>query len=170
MTDLNTDVRYIKGVGEARAKALSKLGIFTLRDLVSFFPRGYDDRSVIKDISSLIFGESVCVRGIVASEPRLSRIRKGLDILKLRVVDEGCSLNITYFNQSYLKNTFKTGESYIFYGKVAGKIGSPEMTNPVFEKEGNVVRPHAGIPGGFPAGGRTDRRPDRPDKRGHPSV
>ena len=135
MTDLNTDVRYIKGVGEARAKALSKLGIFTLRDLVAFFPRGYDDRSVIKDISSLIFGESVCVRGIVASGPRLSRIRKGLEILKLRVVDEGGSLNITYFNQGYLKNTFNTGESYIFYGKVSGKIGSPEMTNPVFEKD-----------------------------------
>ena len=79
MTDLNTDVRYIKGVGESRAKYLSKLGIFTLRDLVAFFPRGYDDRSVIKDISSLIFGESVCVRGVVASEPRLSRIRKGLE-------------------------------------------------------------------------------------------
>lgn len=140
MAELSTDVRYIKGVGETRAKSLSKLGITTLRDLVAYFPRGYDDRSVIKDISSLIFGESVCVRGIIATEPRLSRIRKGLELVKFRVVDENSGMNITYFNQSYLKNTFKVGESYIFYGRVAGQIGRPEMANPVFEKESDTQR------------------------------
>ena len=45
MADLYTNVRYIKGIGEQRAKALSKLGIETLRDLISWFPRKYDDRT-----------------------------------------------------------------------------------------------------------------------------
>ena len=41
MADLGTDVRFIRGIGEQRAKALSKLGITTLRDLISWFPRRY---------------------------------------------------------------------------------------------------------------------------------
>ena len=45
MADLQTDVRYIKGIGEARAKALSKLGITTLQDLIGYFPRRYEDRT-----------------------------------------------------------------------------------------------------------------------------
>ena len=53
MADLNTDVRYIKGIGEQRAKALGKLGIATLRDLISYFPRAYDDRSALRRIADL---------------------------------------------------------------------------------------------------------------------
>ena len=48
MADLNTDVRYIKGIGEQRAKALGKLGIATLQDLISYFPRAYDDRTALR--------------------------------------------------------------------------------------------------------------------------
>ena len=135
MPTLDTNVRYIKGVGEARAKALSKLGITTLQDLVMTFPRAYDDRSVIKHIAELIPGESACVLATVASSPRVSHIRKGLDILKLRVVDERASMNVTFFNQSYMKDSLRAGETYAFYGRVGGLIGAPEMTNPIIEAE-----------------------------------
>ena len=54
MADLNTDVRYIKGIGEQRAKALGKLGIATLRDLISYFPRAYDDRTLLRRIADLV--------------------------------------------------------------------------------------------------------------------
>ena len=57
MADLNTDVRYIKGIGEAKAKSLGKLGIATLGDLINWFPRRYEDRREIKPISQLIPGE-----------------------------------------------------------------------------------------------------------------
>ena len=57
MADLNTNVRYIKGIGETRAKALEKLGVRTLRDLIGFFPRRYEDRSVIYPIAELPVGE-----------------------------------------------------------------------------------------------------------------
>ena len=50
MADLQTDVRYIKGIGEARAKALSKLGIATLQDLIGYFPRRYEDRTMTRTI------------------------------------------------------------------------------------------------------------------------
>lgn len=135
MADLRTDIQYIKGVGEARAKAMAKLEILTLRDLISFFPRAYEDRTVMKPISMLIPDETVCVQAMAASEPRLSHIRKGLDLVKVKVVDESGSIEITFFNQAFIKDMIKPGISYVFYGKVSGSLRRLEMTNPVFEKE-----------------------------------
>ena len=88
MADLNTDVRYIKGIGEAKAKSLGKLGIATLGDLINWFPRRYEDRREIKPISQLIPGEPACVSAMIASEPKLSHIRKGMDLVKVRAVDD----------------------------------------------------------------------------------
>ena len=82
-------------------------------------------------------GENACVCAVIAGEPRLSRIRKGLDLIKLRAVDETCALELTYFNQSYLKNTFHTGDAYVFFGRAEGTPSRPQMTNPLFEREGS---------------------------------
>ena len=140
MAALDTDIRYIKGVGEQRAKSMAKLGITTLYNLVCYFPRAYEDRTLIKPISMLIPGETACVRAMAAAAPRLSHIRKGLDLVKVRVVDEGGTLDLTFFNQSFVKDQIKPGESYVFYGKVGGKPRRLEMLNPVFERENtNVV-------------------------------
>ena len=136
MATLNTDIRYIKGVGEARAKSLAKLGITDLRSLLSYFPRAYDDRRAYKKIADLIPGENACVCAVIAGELKLSRIRKGLDLIKLRAVDETGALELTYFNQSYLKNTFHTGDAYVFFGRAEGTPSRPQMTNPLFEREG----------------------------------
>ena len=136
MATLNTDIRYIKGVGEARAKSLAKLGITDLHSLLSYFPRAYDDRRAYKKIADLIPGENACVCAVIAGEPKLSRIRKGLDLVKLRAVDETGALELTYFNQSYLKNTFHTGDAYVFFGRAEGTPSRPQMTNPLFEREG----------------------------------
>ena len=136
MAALNTDIRYIKGVGEARAKALAKLSVTDLRSLLSYFPRAYEDRRACKKIAGLVPGEMSCVCAVVAGEAKLSRIRKGLDLVKLRVVDESGTLELTYFNQSYLKNTFHTGETYVFYGRAEGTPRRLQMTNPLFEREG----------------------------------
>lgn len=104
MADLNTNVRYIKGIGEAKAKSLGKLGIATLGDLINWFPRRYEDRREIKPISQLIPGEPACVSAMIASEPTLSHIRKGMDLVKVRAVDDTGALDVTFFNQSWLKN------------------------------------------------------------------
>ena len=85
---LDTDIRYIKGIGEARARSMGKLGIHDLAGLVSYFPRAYEDRTRICPIDQLTDGESVCVRAMVAETPTLSRIRGGQEIVKVRAVDE----------------------------------------------------------------------------------
>ncbi|MCL2392403.1 MAG: ATP-dependent DNA helicase RecG [Oscillospiraceae bacterium] len=132
---LETSVRFLKGVGQAREKFMSKLGIETLRDLVSFFPRAYEDRTQFKKTNSLIIGETVCVRAMAAATPQLSHIRKGLDIVKLRAVDEVGALELTFFNQSFVKDAIKPGETYIFYGKVEGSLTRPAMINPLFDRD-----------------------------------
>ncbi|MBR2929585.1 MAG: ATP-dependent DNA helicase RecG [Oscillospiraceae bacterium] len=136
MPKLDTDIRYLAGVGEARAKTLRKLGIETVGDLLSYFPRTYEDRKLSPSISSLIVGENAAVVAMVASTPTLSRIRKGLSLVKFRAVDQSGALEITFFNRPYAKEQFHRGESYVFYGKVEGTLLRRQMNNPVVEKEG----------------------------------
>lgn len=136
MSGLDTEVRNIKGIGDARAKLLKKLGIVTLRDLVSYYPRAYEDRSEFRPIDTLRPDDIACVRALVVLAPRLSHIRKGLDLVKLKIADDSGSLDVTFFNQAYVKDSLKHGASYVFYGKIGGTIHHPEMTNPVFEPEG----------------------------------
>ena len=134
MTDLNTDVRYIKGIGEKKAQALAKLGVFSLYDLVSYFPRKYEDRSTVMPIALTSGGESVCIEALVADTPRLTRVRRGLELVKLRAVDESGSVDITFFNQPYAKDILVRGESYMFFGKIETAGMRRSMVNPVYEK------------------------------------
>ncbi|MBR6353691.1 MAG: ATP-dependent DNA helicase RecG [Oscillospiraceae bacterium] len=134
MQDLNTDIRYLKGIGEKKAQALNKLGVFSLRDLVSFFPRKYEDRSLVKPIALTCEGEIVCVEAMVADTPRLTRIRRGLDLVKLRAVDDSAALDITFFNQPYAKDNLHRGETYIFFGKIEANGARRAMVNPAYEK------------------------------------
>ena len=142
MADLNTDVRYIKGIGEAKAKSLGKLGIATLGDLINWFPRRYEDRREIKPISQLIPGEPACVSAMIVSEPKLSHIRKGMDLVKVRAVDDTGALDVTFFNQSWLKNQLRVGETYTFYGRAEGSLLRKSMASPIVEPEGR--REHTG--------------------------
>ena len=136
MPDLTTDVRYVKGVGEQRAKGLEKLGIRTLRDLISYLPRAYDDRRGYKKIIDLEEGESACVEAMVAAAPVLSRIRKGLELVKLRAVDETGTLDVTFFNQAYMKDSLRAGETYTFFGRAEAMGRRRAMANPIVEREG----------------------------------
>ena len=138
MADLNTDVRYIKGVGEKKAQSFKRLGVATLSDLISFFPRKYEDRSQYKPIALTLPDETVCIHAMVADAPRLTRIRRGLELVKFRAVDDSGSVDITYFNQSYIKDQIKAGESYVFYGRIAFAGAKRTMANPVHELEGSV--------------------------------
>ena len=136
MADLKTDVRFVKGIGEQRAKALGKLGIHTLRDLISWFPRRYEDRRETRRIADLIPGETACTAAMVAAPPTVSHVRKGLDLVKVRAVDESGALDVTFFNQSWLKNHLRQGETYIFCGKAEGNLLRRRMANPIVEPEG----------------------------------
>ena len=136
MLDLKQSVQYIKGVGPNNVVLLQKLGINTLEDLITFFPRNYEDRSKPKKIYELIDGEEALIDVVCASKVSEVRFARNKVMLKMLVRDDTGDCVITWFNQIYVKNKFKIGERYQFYGKISIKYGRVEMTKPVFDKEG----------------------------------
>ncbi len=97
--ELATRLDTFPGVGPAKAKALAKLGLETVGDLLTYWPRAYEDRTRIYAINDAPPGEAVCVSALVSEAPVTAYIRKGLSTTKCRVVDGSGSLFITFFNQ-----------------------------------------------------------------------
>ena len=133
MAKLSDPVTMLKGVGEVRAKQLAQLNIFTLRDLICHFPRGYEDRTKLVPIEKLEPDVPACFRAMVMNTPRTSHIRKGLDLTKVQVADTTGRLNVTFFNSRFAAQQLEYGREYIFYGAVSGDFIGYSMTNPVFE-------------------------------------
>ena len=132
--DLNKNVQFIKGVGEARAKLLNRLGIYELKDLITYYPRTYEDRSIPKKIEELVDGEEALIEVMPVTRVSEVRIRRNMTILKMNARDDTGVCQMTWFNQSYLKGMFKPGEYYKFYGKVSKKGNRVEMNSPVYDK------------------------------------
>ncbi len=130
-------VRYVKGVGPARAEILKRLGIETVEDLLYHFPRRYEDRSKFKSISQVKVGEYETVKGEILTLGG-HRTGKGKSIFKLALGDETGVIYAVWFNQPYMKNWFKPGDKVILYGKVERykdiQITSPELE--VIKEEG----------------------------------
>lgn len=137
MIDLNQDVKYVKGVGPNRVKLLNKLNIYTLKDLITYYPREHEDRSKATKIADAVDGEETLIRAVCVSKVNEIRTRrKNMTIYKLIVRDDTGSAILTWYNQSYLKSKFTLGETYSFFGKVTTKNGNVEMMSPTFDEEG----------------------------------
>ena len=132
--DLFSPVTDLRGVGPARAAALQRLGIFTLYDLLAYFPRDYEDRTNPVEIAQLQPGVPACFEALVVSQPVLRRIGKGRDVTNLTVADETGKLTLHYFNQPYIKTQLHYGQSYYFYGTLLEH--GMQMANPAFEESG----------------------------------
>lgn len=134
MVDLKKDAKYIKGVGPNRIKQLNKLGIYTLEDIITYYPRGYEDRGICKNIADLVDGEEALIKAICVSKMSEIRVRKNMSICKLIVRDDTATCTLTWFNSSFLKNRFHVGETYKFFGKVKRKLNQIEIMTPTFDE------------------------------------
>ena len=150
--ELQTDIQYLKGVGEKRAKLLRKLGVQTVGDLLRFYPRAYENWANVTTIEEARIGEVSCVRAVADKKPVGARIRQGLTLYKTDVTDGRSIMQVTIFNNNYLADKLEAGEEYLFYGKVGGSLWKKEMNTPMIEKaEGNdrirpVYRQTQGLP------------------------
>ncbi len=129
-----TPLTDFPGVGEARAKKLEKLGLTTAGDLLAWYPRDYEDRRKVYTIAQAPLEGRVCIAAMAAEHPRLSRVRKGLELVQVKVVDDTGALHLTFFNQSYLERAIQAGEEYIFFGGVEAQGRRRTMVNPIFER------------------------------------
>ena len=135
MVDLNKDVKYIKNVGPNRVTLLNKLKIYTLEDLITYFPRNHEDRSVPKKIRDAVEGEEVLIKAKVCTAITEIKTRK-MTMYKTMVSDGEDVCTITWYNQKYIKDVIKMGRVYSFYGKIENKLGRYEMKSPVFDEQG----------------------------------
>ena len=126
-------VTTLRGVGPAKAELLQKLGIVTLADLASYFPRQYEDRTKFLPIEALQVGQSACFTATVVTVPRTSYIRKGLNSTRCTVADSSARLRLTWFNQPWMSQNLVLGQTYCFYGALAGDDRKHEVLNPVAE-------------------------------------
>ena len=134
------DIKYIKGVGEARALAFRSIGVSTVGELLRFYPRAYEDWSKILPISQCLIGENVCIKGTVMFPVKNERVRGGMLIAKATITDGDDVIAATFFNNKYIDKMLKSGEEYLFYGKITlGKFSAREMITPMFIKSSQSV-------------------------------
>ena len=141
-SNLYCPVNILKGVGEARVKGLNNLGIFTVGDMLYYFPRRYEDRKVISLKEVELYG-TYAVRLRVSSKISAMNAR-GLQMVRFAAIevildDSGIltdniesRVDIVFFNSDFVKNIFKQGNIYVFYGKITGNLTKFEMANPKF--------------------------------------
>jgi ATP-dependent DNA helicase RecG len=132
MVDLNKEVKYVKTVGPAKQELLNKLKIYTLKDLITYFPRGYQDRSKPINLCECIDGEEVLIEAMVTAPMSIFRTSRNT-VYRLALRDETGTITAVWYNQKYLKNIFKIGSTYRFFGKVSVKLGRMEIQSPVFD-------------------------------------
>ncbi|MEG2246899.1 MAG: OB-fold nucleic acid binding domain-containing protein, partial [Peptostreptococcaceae bacterium] len=144
MNNLNKEIKYVKGIGPKRANKLSKLGIYTISDLVYYFPRQYEDRNNLKKIFELQDEEKVTIKVLVNSI-ETSNIRKGLVITKVGVRDETGFAKLVFFNQEYISSTLKKGDTILVFGKVKKSVQGIELSSCEIEQLTNNPQNTCGI-------------------------
>ena len=143
MVEYDTRVKYLKGVGEARSKELSKLGIFSVGSLLRFYPRAYEDWSKITKIKDAPVGENLCFSAEVLDRVHDIKISGGRLLSKTVISDGSGYVPLVFFNNKYISDTLKEGSEYLFFGKLSrDKNGEVSMLAPRVEKpEKQRIRP-----------------------------
>lgn len=131
--NLSSEISSLKGVGEKRAKILNKLGIFTLNDLIYYFPRSYEDRTKIRNISEIEDDEICVIIATVLTPVKEYHARRGLTVSHFVAADATGKAELTFFNQSFLKNVFSPGKTFLFYGKFEGTLLNKKCSHPSYE-------------------------------------
>ncbi len=129
----DSSVKELPGIGEARAAAFARLGIFTLRDLLYHFPRAFESRKDIRPLCTIRDAEVATTLLTVATAPKNAIVKRTMTLTKFRAFDDSGSVEITFFNQPFLKDSFKVGETYRFHGKFSVKRNALLLSSPSFE-------------------------------------
>jgi len=133
---VDTPVKYLKGVGPARAEVLESKGIHTVEDLLGYAPFRYEDRSNLKRISQLAPGEMATVIAVVKSARLSAFRRRELGMFEAEFTDgSGMTLQAHWFHAAYLREVLEPGQRIALYGKVEWdtRQGGFLMLHPEFE-------------------------------------
>lgn len=152
MLTLNSPITDVNKIGQKRAALYKKLGIETVGDLLHHFPRSYIDFTSAAPIDKAKIGDVVTVCARVSEKYTPLRVRGGMTIFRLLVLDESQNaITVTFFNNKYAFQSLKTGQSYIFHGKLSGTPFQPELSVPLFipKTEKATMQPHYALTAGL---------------------
>lgn len=125
---LNSDIKKIKGIGTKKAEYFNNLGIYTVWDMIYFFPRNYDDRTRFCNIKDLSDNMTCAVCAFTQSSVVEKRLNSKISLYILRVDDGTGVLNVKWFSSPFNKISLKRGERYSFYGTISSNRSNREMT------------------------------------------
>ena len=132
--NLSTPVTRLNGIGASRAEKLEKLGIKTLRDLIYYFPRAYENRGDVRTLGMHDTENPHSYILTVASEVHSALVKKGMTISKFKAFDESGACEIVFFNSPFVKDVFHVGSTFRFYGKASfSKTRRLVLTAPKYE-------------------------------------
>lgn len=132
---LDSDIRYLPGVGPKRAQALHDIGLVTVWDLLNYFPRRYLDRRTISPIRSLKIGHAATVVGRVSHFGTVKNRSSRGSRFKLVLEDDSGTIELTWFQGArYYEKAFTEGEWLAVFGKVEIFGRSLQMTHPEFDR------------------------------------
>ncbi len=130
---IDTSVKYIKGIGEARAEAFRRLGVETVGDLLNFYPRRYEERGKIIRIEDAINGELCSVEVTVKETSVPKMIRGKLTMFRSTVYDESGEMDMIFFNCPFVAKSLTPGRRYRVYGRIKIGLYKREMVSPKLE-------------------------------------
>ena len=139
MKNSERSVSELRNIGETRRKAFSRLGIYTVGDVLNHYPRAYQNRGAVLSIAEvkerLAAGDDgpFPIIATVMAEPVVHNIRRGMTLIKLGVFDETGSCSVTFFNQKFVKSQLHCGASFRFWGRFRLSRSRLELTSPIFE-------------------------------------
>ncbi|EFA90540.1 ATP-dependent DNA helicase RecG [Peptoniphilus lacrimalis] len=136
--NIDDNIKNLKSVGPKRLKLLNSIGIFSIKDLLYFYPRRYEDSSKILKLSEGIIGEKSTFRCRILSLLDNRNLRKGLSITSFLIEDDSAEAKLIFFNNRFIKNTIDFGETYLIYGKYERFRGRIQLTSPEIEKVDNI--------------------------------
>ncbi len=134
----NTPIRYLKGVGPAKEAAFNRAGVYSVEDLLYYFPFRYEDRRNFKKIKELKLDELSVIKGKVAARnlkkmPYFLRSKKVKSIFEIILEDDTGKVKCSWFNKGYLADYIKVGQELILYGKLhSSKMGN-QIISPEYE-------------------------------------
>ncbi len=147
---MDKSVQTVPMVGKVKAQKLGRLGIKTIGELIQYYPRAYEDRSMEKKVAELMDGDECSVFLTALTDVTMSRPRPKLSIYKITARDDSGVMTLVWFNQTYIKDQIRKGSKYFFYGKVKRNGNFVEITNPIFEAENAIRKKTTGIQPVYP--------------------
>ena len=137
---LTDEITNIRGIGEKTAAFYHKLNLYTVHDLIQYYPRDYEEWKDIVRISELCTEQVQSIRATVLNAPQTVHIRRNMSITTVQVKDASGFCELSYFNMPYMKNALQPGKQYILRGRVVMRKNKITMEHPKIITEEEFAR------------------------------